>query len=36
MFIGEITDMKVLSDFASVTYEYYQNNIKPKPEEVSR
>ena len=36
MFIGEITDMEVLSDFASVTYEYYQNNIKPKPEEVSR
>ena len=29
MFIGEITDMEVLSDFASVTYEYYQNNIKP-------
>ena len=24
------------TDFASVTYEYYQNNIKPKPEEVSR
>ena len=36
MFIGEITDMEVLSDFASVTYEYNQNNIKPKPEEVSR
>ena len=36
MFIGEITDMEVLSDFASVTYEYYQNNIKPKPEEVGK
>ena len=36
MFIGEITDMEVLSDIPSVTYEYYQNNIKPKPEEVSR
>lgn len=32
MFIGEITDMDVLSDAGSATYEYYQNNIKPKPE----
>ena len=36
MFIGEITDMEVLSDIPSVTYEYYQNNIKPKPEEVGK
>lgn len=34
MFIGEITDMEVLSDVSSTTYEYYQNNIKPKPEAV--
>ena len=34
MFIGEITDMKVLSDIPSVTYEYYQNHIKPKPQAV--
>lgn len=34
MFIGEITDMEVLSDDVSVTYEYYQNNIKPKPQAV--
>jgi len=34
MFIGEITDMEVLSDTSSVTYEYYQNNIKPKPQAV--
>lgn len=34
MFVGEITDMVVLSDTASVTYEYYLNNIKPKPEAV--
>lgn len=33
MFIGEIMDMEVLSDFPSVTYEYYLNNIKPKPQE---
>ncbi len=36
MFIGEITDMEVLSDEASATYEYYMNNIKPKPEEVGK
>ena len=34
MFIGEITDMETLSNVPSVTYEYYQNNIKPKPREV--
>ena len=36
MFIGEITDMEVLSDSPSVTYEYYQNNIKPKPQEAGK
>lgn len=30
MFVGEITDMEVLNDDTSATYEYYQNNIKPK------
>ena len=34
MFIGEITDMDVLNDVPSATYEYYLNNIKPKPEAV--
>ena len=34
MFIGEITDMEVLSEVPSVTYEYYLNNIKPKPQAV--
>lgn len=34
MFIGEITDMDVLNDIPSATYEYYLNNIKPKPEAV--
>lgn len=34
MFIGTITDMEVLSEDASVTYGYYQSNIKPKPEAV--
>ncbi|MDO4623625.1 MAG: flavin reductase, partial [Eubacteriales bacterium] len=32
MFIGEITDMDVLDDTPSTTYEYYLNNIKPKPQ----
>ncbi len=36
MFIGEITDMETLSNVPSVTYEYYQNNIKPKPREVGK
>ncbi|MDY3254070.1 MAG: flavin reductase [Lachnospiraceae bacterium] len=36
MFIGEITDMEVLSEETSATYEYYMNNIKPKPEEVGK
>ena len=36
MFIGEITDMEVLSDIPSLTYEYYQNNIKPKPQAVGK
>lgn len=34
MFIGEITDMEVLSEVPSVTYEYYLNHIKPKPQAV--
>ena len=32
MFIADVTDMKVLSDVPSATYEYYHANIKPKPE----
>ena len=34
MFIGEVTDMETLSEAPSVTYEYYLNHIKPKPEAV--
>ena len=36
MFIGEITDMAVLSDTPSTTYEYYQNHIKPKLQAVGK
>ena len=32
MFAGEITDMEVLSDRTSMTYDYYHNNVKPKPQ----
>ncbi len=31
LFIGELTDSKVLSDAPSCTYDYYQSDIKPKP-----
>jgi len=34
MFIGTIRDMEVLSEDNSVTYAYYLDNIKPKPEAV--
>ncbi len=34
LFICEPTFMAVLSDVPSATYDYYQNNIKPKPEAV--
>ncbi len=36
MFIADVTDMDVLSDTASATYQYYQDNIKPKPEAVGK
>lgn len=36
MFIGEITDMEVLSDIPSVTYEYYQSHIKPAPQPTAK
>ena len=32
MFIGEITDMEVLSSTASLTYDYYLEHIKPRPQ----
>ena len=34
LFLCDVTDMEVLSDASSATYEYYQKNIKPKPEAV--
>ncbi|MBE7068446.1 MAG: flavin reductase [Clostridiales bacterium] len=32
LFVAEVTEAKKLSNEKSVTYEYYQNNIKPKPQ----
>ena len=32
LFVAEVTEAKKLSDEKSVTYEYYQSNIKPKPQ----
>ena len=32
LFIADVTDAEVLSDDNSVTYGYYQKNIKPAPE----
>lgn len=35
LFIAEVTDAKVLSDKAPLTYADYQNEVKPKPAAVS-
>ena len=32
MFICEITEARVLSDKDTMTYSYYQKNVKPKPQ----
>ena len=32
LFVAEVTEAKVLNDEKSVTYEYYQANIKQKPQ----
>ena len=34
LFLADVTDMEVLSEVSSCTYEFYQNEIKPKPEAV--
>jgi flavin reductase (DIM6/NTAB) family NADH-FMN oxidoreductase RutF len=36
MFIADVTDAKVLNADTSVTYDYYQKNIKPKPEQTKK
>lgn len=32
MFIGEVTDEKVLTEVPSLTYQYYFDHVKPKPD----
>ena len=32
MFICSVTEARVISDKDTMTYTYYQNNVKPKPE----
>lgn len=36
VFTAEVTEAKTLSDTESVTYQYYFDNIKPKPEETEK
>ena len=36
LFIGLVTEMETLSDVPSATYNYYQSNIKPKPQPVGQ
>ena len=36
IFIGEVTDMEIIGKYPSVTYAYYFENIKPKPQEVGK
>lgn len=36
LFIAAVTNMEVLKDVPSASYEYYQKNIKPKPQPVSK
>lgn len=33
IFIGEVTEEKILSDVPSASYQYYFDHIKPKPEQ---
>ena len=35
LFLCSVTEMRVMSDKESVTYSYYQSNIKPKPQPVA-
>ena len=36
MFIAQLVEAEVLSDKPTVTYDYYQKNIKPKPQTVEK
>lgn len=36
MFLGQLVDAECLSDIPTVTYDFYQKNIKPKPENTEK
>jgi rubredoxin len=36
LFVGLVTEMEVLTDVTSATYNYYQQYIKPKPQPVGK
>jgi rubrerythrin len=36
LFVGPVTEMEVLADVPSATYNYYQQHIKPKPQPVGQ
>ena len=36
LFIAQLVEAEVLSDAPAVTYTYYQNNIKPKPQKTEK
>ena len=36
LFIAEITDMDVLDDTPSVTYDYYHKHVKPQPQDTGK
>ncbi len=36
LFVAEVTEGKTLSEEKSVTYEYYQSNIKPRPQAAAK
>lgn len=36
LFIADVTDAKVLSDAPSMTYQYYFDQVKPKPESAKK
>lgn len=36
MFLGQLVEAECLSDIPTVTYDFYQKNIKPKPEKTQK
>ena len=36
MFLGQLVEAECLSDIPTVTYDFYQKNIKPKPEQTQK